>query len=141
MISVVNQTMVLDYLKVLLTWPVIGGSLIATFLLLFRAQIQSLINRTGRIKFPGGEFSTSQQEKIEEVGGRTQPGPITPATPSPPELGGMHLTKGDLAEIQAYFQAERATARIWEYRYLNYGSSCKRVGDFRAEGPTNRWIA
>lgn len=24
---------------------------------------------------------------------------------------------------------------------IYFGSSCKRVGDFRAEGPTNRWIA
>jgi hypothetical protein len=108
----------LDYLKVLLTWPVIGGGLIAVFLLLFRLEIKSLINRIGRIKFPGGEFSTSQQEKIEQVE-QTQPGPVTSPEPNPPKLEGMHLTAEDLEIIQAYFNSERATARVWEYRYLN----------------------
>lgn len=110
--------MILDYLRVLLTWPVIGGGLFAFALVIFKEQIRSLINRIGRIKFPGGEFSTSQVQKSEEA---VQQGPVTPPTPpAPPPIEGVHLSPGDLEQVRAYLQAEHAAARIWEYRFLNY---------------------
>lgn len=108
--------MIIDYLKVFLTWPVIGGLLIAVVLFLFKGELRSLISRIGKIKFPGGEVSTSQQEKIEE----SQPGPVTPPVLSPPPLEGMHLSPQQLQQVQSYITAEHAAARMWEYRYLNY---------------------
>lgn len=107
--------MVLDYLKVILTWPVIGGGLIGAFLFLFKSQIGSLISRVGRIKFPGGELTTSQQEKIELVA----PGPVTPS--KDPELPkGLHLNPDQMAQVEGYVHAQRAAAYLWEYRYLNF---------------------
>jgi hypothetical protein len=107
--------MVLDYLKVVLTWPVISGSLIAVFLFLFKSQISGLINRIGRIKFPGGEVSMSQQEKIELA----SPGPVAPPV-SQALPQGLHLSPEQIKQIESYLASERAATRVWEYRFLNY---------------------
>jgi hypothetical protein len=112
------MAIVLEYLKVFLTWPVIGGVLVLFVIIFFRSELRALI-KSGRVKFRGWEFSTSQQQKIEEQAAPPA-GPVTPAAAMAPALEGMHLTPKDIDEIRAYLEAEHAAARIWEYRYLNY---------------------
>lgn len=110
--------MLLEYLKVLLTWPVIGGALVLFVIIFFRSELRSLI-KSGRVKFRGWEFWTSQQQKIEEQASQE---PVALASPqkAPALQEGMHLTPKDIQEVRSYLDAERAAARIWEYRYLNY---------------------
>ncbi|MFM0288385.1 hypothetical protein [Paraburkholderia megapolitana] len=107
-------------MKVLLSWPVIIGIGAIIGAAWFRTEVQALINRIASLKFPGGELVT-QQAKIKEesaVGGDIQPVPVNDA--AIPALQGMHLSAADQATLKAVFDGERAAARMWEYRYLNY---------------------
>lgn len=56
--------LVLEYLKVLLSPPIIAGIIGLVILILFREDIKALILRIAKIRFPGGaELSTSQSER------------------------------------------------------------------------------
>lgn len=56
---------ILEYLKVLL-WPL----LVATFLLIFKKNIQNFIGRLVRARFPGGEFEAERfQIEAQEAAG------------------------------------------------------------------------
>lgn len=112
--------LILEYLKVLLSWPVVVGigTIIGTFW--FRTEIQALINRIASLEFPGGKIVT-QQAKIAEESATTelaQPVPIEDV--APPALDGLRLTPAEQQTLKDVFAAERAAARMWEYRYLNY---------------------
>jgi len=111
--------LILEYLKVLLSAPVVTGIVAILFFLLFREDIKALLLRIAKIRFPGGaELSTSQserqikEEKVESKGlpsvDRTIPG-------LPANLGQEERRK-----VEEIVRAERATAYVWEYRYLNY---------------------
>ena len=59
--------LVLEYVKVLLSAPVIAGAVAVVAFYLFSEDIRSLLRRVAKIKLPGGgEFSTSQIEKSSE---------------------------------------------------------------------------
>ncbi len=112
--------MTLEYLKVILTTPVMIAVVVLTFLLLFRADVKALMGRIFKVKFPGGEIEATQLEKAKEefpaVGGAPRPtaqegAPIValPASPS-----------GGVEQVQSALNAERANAQLWEFRYLNH---------------------
>lgn len=110
---------VLEYLKVLLSAPVIAGSVALACLCLFRGEIRTLIARVGRIRFPGGELFASQQERTQaDIAPKEQP----PAVPQgqrvqlPPTVA---LTPEQTQQLASFIQSERANALLWEYRYLN----------------------
>ena len=55
---------VLEYLRVLLSAPVMSVAVIMTFLFLFREDLKALLLRVAKIRFPGGtELSTLQSER------------------------------------------------------------------------------
>ena len=109
---------ILDYLKVLLSTQMVAGVAFLVFLLLFREDIKALLLRVAKIRFPGGaEVSTSQAAKQEEQASESE------KLPSPPKED-VKLPAGlqpdEIQKITELFQAERARAYLWEYRYLNY---------------------
>jgi hypothetical protein len=111
--------LVLDYLKVLLTPQIVAGAAVFVFLLWFRDDIKALFRRVSHIKFPGGaELSTSQSAKLEES---DKPPPTPPSSTDvtlPPSLN--QLNQEEINAVRDLFNAERARAYVWEYRYLNY---------------------
>ncbi|KVX81204.1 hypothetical protein [Burkholderia ubonensis] len=118
--SGIDWKLILEYLKVVLSWPVVVGLGATVGTLWFRTELRALINRIASLEFPGGKLVT-QQAKIEEesaTGEAAQPVPVDDA--APPALQGLRLSDEDQATLRAVFASERAAARMWEYHYLNY---------------------
>jgi hypothetical protein len=112
--------LVLEFVKVILSAPVIGGAVGLTALLMFRKDIQSLLLRAGRIRFPGGEFEASQLDKSRESdGGKPEPVPEEPGSIDAGQLP-QSLTPEQSEAVRQLFLSERARAALWEYRFLNY---------------------
>ncbi|CAE6944202.1 hypothetical protein R75471_05529 [Paraburkholderia domus] len=112
--------LILEYLKVLLSWPVVVGFGATIGTAWFRTELRALINRIASFEFPGGKLVT-QQAKIEEESAASDAVPPVPAGDvAPPVLDGLRLSAAEQATLKGVFDAERAAARMWEYRYLNY---------------------
>jgi len=112
--------LVLDYIRAFLTAPVLATVVMLTFFGIFKADIKDLIRRLATIRLPGGgEISTSQADRIKEEVPVARAQPQVPRdTPSIPE--GVTITKEQADEFRQLFEAERAKAYVWEYRYLNH---------------------
>ena len=111
--------LILEFLKVILsTAPVIGLiALISIFL--FKEQIRALILRLAELNFPGGKAKfDSQLEKSKE----SLPGSVEQSKPSAKPMlpENISLSPEDATRVLKTFNAERARATLWEYRYLNY---------------------
>ena len=111
--------MVLEYFKVLLSGPPIAGTITILCLCLFRGEIRSLIARVGRIRFPGGEVFTSQQECSQADIAPKEQLPDVPRGEQPQLPATITLTPEEAEQIGHLLQSERANAYLWEYRYLN----------------------
>jgi len=109
---------VLEYLKVVLSTPVIAGAIVVLLLCQFRSDIKALIGRIGKITFPGGELSMSQAERTAKESGGDTPPPPPPSEVALPQ--GLTLTPEQVTELQQFIAGERANAFLWEYRFLNY---------------------
>lgn len=117
---VVNWPLLLEYLKVFLSAPVIFGALLAVFLGRYKEELRVFIRRM-KIKLGDAEFSSSQAEELRESKtGAKAAAPNIPSgetsLPSPP----ANLTTEQRAQFEAAIKSERATSYLWEYRYLNY---------------------
>ena len=109
---------ILDIIKVLTTSQIIYGAIVLTFLFLFKDTIRGLIGRIAKIKIPGGgELSTPQSLRASE--GTPNEDEINIHSEDLPPLK-LELTPEQVKEIDEIFNAERAKAALWEYRYLNY---------------------
>ena len=127
--------LVLEYLKVALSPQTLAAAVAIVFFLAFKEDIRALMRRIAKIRFPGGsELSTSQVERSSEnvSAGEAKP-PLPPAEQvSLPQ--NLSLTPEQVQGIRQLFEAERAKAYLWEYRYLNYflAPSTQRVLDWLA---------
>jgi hypothetical protein len=108
---------VLEYIKVFLSPQAVAGLVAAIFLSRFRKDISALLGRIARIRFPGGEVSTSQAERPPEAETSLAKPPASSDVQLPQ---GRTLTPEQVDTIRKVFEAERARAALWEYRYLNY---------------------
>ena len=112
-------TLVLEYLKVLLSPQIVVGGVGLVFLFLFREDIKALLLRVAKIRLPGGtEISTSQSERQineENIEQKPLPAPAMPLSGLPSDL-----TPQQRIAVENILKAERATSYLWEYRYLNY---------------------
>ena len=115
-----TPTLVLDYLKVLLSTPPVVGIVAIVFIATFRKQLGGLIDRAWKIKFPGGELSASQQDQTRT--GPTLPSADAKQLPAPDVTlpSTIQVTPDQSQQIVRLIQSERANAALWEYRYLNY---------------------
>lgn len=108
----------LAYLRVLLSWPVIGGAAIFTAGAVFRTEFQSLLRRVASLEFAGAKLVT-QKTALEEAAEGTVPRPNE--APAPDDaLNGLELDEQTHNRLEAIFQAERVATLTWEYRYMNY---------------------
>ena len=110
--------LILEYLKVLLTAPVLFSVVALIFFSLFKEDIKALFLRVAKIKFPGGaEVSTPQadQSAIESE-------KKAPIIKNDVAVAGLpnDLTPQQKQSVEQLIRSHIATAYIWEYRYLNF---------------------
>lgn len=99
----------LEVLRVIVSWPVA----IVVVAFLFRAELRGLIIRIRSVSVSGMQIQLPQLPEGPAAG--------APPNPPPPQLpAGLQLTAAQQQELIQVFQAERAAARLWEYRYLNH---------------------
>ena len=111
---------VLEYLRVFLSSQVVVGVVAIVFIVLFRVQIRGLIERIATIRVPGGELTMTQSSKLTAEAARPEELPEVSRQEVATVPASMQLTPEQQTQIQELFQAERARAFLWEYRYLNY---------------------
>jgi len=109
----------LEFLRILLSAPVVAGMIAVAVISIFRGDIRALMRRVATIRFPGGEFSTSQAERSGEVARTEADAPTVPPEEQMTFPQNIELTPEQLKQLAEIFQAERARAYLWEYRYLN----------------------
>ncbi len=114
-----NQT-ILEYLRILLSGPVLFSLVAIIVIVVFHEDIKALLLRTARIRFPGGtEFSTSQTNQSDKEEKRPDPNPsATELVPVPGIPEGLTAEQKEV--VENLIRAHIATAYTWEYRYLNY---------------------
>lgn len=109
--------LVLEYVKAILTPPLIFAVILGVFIFKFSEDISALVRRVAKIKLPGGaEVSTHQSNRNPEEKDKAppEPGPIpTGVIPS-------GLTVEQKAAVEKLLESHVAIAYLWEYRYLNY---------------------
>ena len=110
--------MVLDYLKVILTWPVLSNSVALVFILLFREDLKALILRIAKIKLPGGtEIDTPQSARLPAEDKKAPP----QASAQTVVVSGIpsDLSTQQRDEVEALLRSHVANSYLWEFRYLN----------------------
>lgn len=112
--------LILEYLKVLFSAPVMFSIVAVAFILVFREDIKALILRIAKIRLPGGaEVSTPQSSQLAAE--ETSPVPAPTANDQLPVVGlPADLTPQQRTTIEQLIRSHIATAYVWEYRYLNY---------------------
>lgn len=105
----------IDYLKVILTAPVLFSLVALVFIFIFKEDIRALLLRIAKIKLPGGaELSTTQNTRSEETTAKIEPN-IESIKNLP-----NNLNTEQKQEVEVLIRAHIATSYLWEYRYLNY---------------------
>lgn len=135
---------VLEYLKVLITWPLLGTLGLLIVALMFRHQLREFIDRLQHIRTPGGFEAETQQTPV--------PALTTEETPAASEelQGKLSTLQSELAHnesekqhivqmaIAAITKAEEL-ARHWEFSYLDLFlvQHTKQVFAFLAGSPSS----
>ena len=105
----------LEYLRVLLTAPLLFSIVAAVFIFTFTEDIKALLLRVAKIKLPGGtEVDTPQSNPIDK-----EPRPVNTGEIPVQELP-TGLTPDQEQATTQLIRAQMAIAYLWEYRYLNY---------------------
>jgi hypothetical protein len=115
-----TENMILEYLKVLLTAPVLFSVVALVVIVVFREDLKALMLRVAKIKLPGGaEFSTPQSQQMDAEEAR--PAPEPPAE-DVVQISGLPegLSEDQRVRVEQIIRSHIATAYTWEYRYLNY---------------------
>lgn len=110
--------LILEYLKVLLTAPVLFFLVAVLFIKVFKEDIKALLLRIAKIKLPGGtEVSTSQSNQLA-----TDEQKPAPNIDNQVAIAGLpaDLAPQQRQAVEQLIRSHIATAYIWEYRYLNY---------------------
>lgn len=116
----IDWRLVLDYIRVILSWPVVvgvGGIVAAIY---FRLELKGLINRISSVKIMGQEVALQQAKIAEESGTETSVRATLNNDAQAPDFGTLRLSPEQQQAIREAFQSEQAAARVWEYRFMNY---------------------
>jgi len=112
--------LILDYLKVILTAPVLFSIVAIFFIFQFREDIKALLLRIAKIKLPGGtEVSTSQSNLPAAEDPKME---MEPTASKEVQIQGLpdNMPPQQRQAIEQIIRSHIATAYLWEYRYLNY---------------------
>ena len=111
------ETLVLEYLRVLLTAPPLLSIVAVIFIFKFAEDIKALFLRVAKIRLPGGaEFDTQQGRSVVDE----EPTPPLETEGIPVQGIPPGLAPAQEQAIAQLIRAHIATAYLWEYRYLNY---------------------
>ncbi len=94
-----NWPLILEYLKVVFSWPVVAGSLLLIALLLFKDEIRRLIDRTKGFEAFGGKLDAGLvQQQASSEGTIPAPPTTVAASAEPPstKFGTVSGTQGSL---------------------------------------------
>lgn len=84
-------TMLLEVLKIMVSWPFVLGLVGFAFGLTFRTELSAFIKNIGKIRLPGGTQITAQEPSDERAAEQSpEPGAVT-LTPQQVELVRQHL--------------------------------------------------
>ncbi|MCM2547644.1 hypothetical protein [Burkholderia glumae] len=111
--------LVLDYIKVFLSWPIVVGIAAIYATRTFKTEVAALVNRIASVEFPGGKLVTQQAKLERDVGDADTVAPAA-ADPTNDVLQDVQVAPAVRERLRAVFEGQRAAARMWEYRYLNY---------------------
>lgn len=100
--------MVLEYVKVLLSWPVVIAALVAFFLWRFGREFSTLISSVSMIKFRGTELELRQAVRNADEPAIANRLLTSDAEPEPAR------------DAERRLQSAEEQALLWEYRFLNY---------------------
>lgn len=115
-----TTTIILEYLRLILTFPTVVGILGVMFLCMFRPELKSLISRIASLKWGSAELAAPQLPPSVEGNGLGSETENLP-NPTPPQLpAGIAVPPEMLKLLEQAMLAERARAYLWEYRYLNF---------------------
>ena len=109
----------IEYLKVLLTGPVLFSLVAIVFIMIFKEDIKALLLRIAKITLPGGtEVSTPQSARTAEEA-------IPANEPNVDNSVPIQNLPNDLNQqqkqaVEQLVRSHIATSYLWEYRYLNY---------------------
>ena len=110
-------TIILEYLKVILSAPVLLAIIAGVFIFKFSEDIKALLSRIAKIKLPGGtEVSTPQSNRIINDESKSLPTPDSVTVEGIP----TELTHDQKLIIEQLVKSHIANTYLWEYRYLNY---------------------
>lgn len=101
--------LVLEFIKVILSAPVIAGVVVLRLAMIFRAEISSFLGRLFSVKLPGFDMEASQAQRLRLE-------PAAPASIDPPAPSAANPSPGDHALAA---RAENHAAKLWEFRYIN----------------------
>ena len=111
------ETLVLEYLRVLLTAPPLLSIVAVIFIFKFAEDLKTLLSRVAKIRLPGGaEFDTQQSHSVADE----EPTPPLKTEVRPVQGIPPGLAPAQKQAIEQLVRAHIATAYLWEYRYLNY---------------------
>ena len=112
----------LEYLRVLLSAPVVIGLIACVCLYLFKDQLRSLLTRVALIKWGAAELSVPQPPSDTPAVTETISSIVAIETDQStlPIPAGTQLPAAVEEQLLQAFNAERARAHLWEYRYLNH---------------------
>ncbi len=109
--------LILEYIRVILTTPVLLSVVAIVFIFKFNEDIKALLLRIAKIKLPGGtEVSTPQSNQLKEDTKKPHPEPTEDKIQGLPQ----NLTTEQRQAIEQLVRAHIANAYLWEYRYLNF---------------------
>jgi hypothetical protein len=113
--------LILAYLKVLLSAPVMAGATAIAVAALFRAEFRALIGRIAHVKFGGGEILTMPQiQPVADLPEKKQSSTLGASEPDVGLPAGITLPSAEAERVEQMLRSARSTAYLWEYRYLNH---------------------
>lgn len=108
----IDWQLLLEFLKIILSWPPLAALFGMILFFSFKNDVSALIGRIKAGRFLGAEFDISQKSLTERD---PKPAPLAIESDDKPRSSAGDGFDGDQTLL-----AERAAARIWEYRFLNY---------------------
>lgn len=111
----VDWLLVLEYLKVLLSAPVLFSLIFILFILIFKNEFRNLVNRIASIRFPGGAEVNMPQPLNDSTNKSVPTQTVELNEPLP-----RGLTQQQETAITHLIRSHIANSYLWEYRYLNY---------------------